>query len=425
MTARPRTLRRRLQWAFGAMVTLSVLLFGLASITLMYSVEDGFFQAQLEEEARHQQTHRSQHGLWAAPRFANMRLVEREADFPEALQTMRREEPERVEFAMEDGRHFHLLDVRADDGSSAWLLAEVSDQLIVRPIRTQVLLLLGFCAGLLAALGLGFGAWIARRTAAPMDALSTALREGDAAGLPVSLPEVARDSEVSAVREALQTMLTRTRRFIEREQAFTRDASHELRTPLAVIRGQVEAMIAQGAADATQRERLVFLQQSALQLERTVQALLALARETPERIDHAPTALLPIIEQVVLEQAAALQEREVDVQVEISAERKLPRSATALHLLLSPLIGNAFMHTLQGRVWIGSEDGALVIRNSIPDDVAETHDAQDAGLPPARDDSPGMGLGLGLLQRLCERYRCELRFSRAAGEVIARLRVLE
>jgi signal transduction histidine kinase len=423
----PGRLRRRLLAAFATIVAASVLLYGLAALALMYAVEDAFFDAQLADERARQVAHAHTHGTWTQPAAAHIAVVSARDALPPEVDAVLREEPGRVEFALADGRHLHLAVLPATAGApQAWLLAEVSDQLVVRPNRGTVLTVLALCGLLLGAGGLALGAWIARRTAAPMDALARALADGDAAGLPRAMPTFRDDGEVGAVRDALAAMVERTRRFIEREQAFTRDASHELRTPLAVIRAQAEGLLARvddarpGSDAGAHRESLAFILAGTLSLERTVAALLALARESPGPVETPPTRVRPVLEQVVLEQSAALQGRDIAIEVELADDWTLPRSAMALHLLLSPLVGNAFMHTLAGSVHIGSEGECLMVRNTV--DADATAGPRERVLPP-RHDSPGLGLGLGLLERLCARYRMRLVFTREADEVVARLRV--
>lgn len=418
-------LRRRLLGAFAAIVAASMLLYGLAALALIYAVEDAFFEAQLADEAARQVAHARATGAWTRPTAAHLAVIETRGALPPEVDALLREEPERIEFALADGRHLHLAELPATAGApAAWLVAEVSGQLVVRPNGGPVLTVLALCGLLLGAGGLALGTWIARRTAAPLDALALALADADDSGLPRDLPGFRDDGEVGAIRDALAAMVARTRSFIEREQAFTRDASHELRTPLAVVRAQVEGLLASGddgyaaARAAARRESLDFILAATLSLERTVMALLALAREAPAAVEHAPTRVREVLEQVVLEQAAALQGRDIAIDITVADDWTLPRSATALHLLLSPLVGNAFMHTLAGHIHVTTEGEALVVRNSAS---ASAHEPAGDGVLPARPDSPGAGLGLALLERLCARYRMRLAFAREGDEIVARL----
>ena len=63
------------------------------------------------------------------------------------------------------------------------------------------------------------------------------------------------------------------------ERCFTRDASHELRTPLAVIKNAVELSRSKKNGDSADNEVLDRIYNAADQMQRTVQALLLLARE--------------------------------------------------------------------------------------------------------------------------------------------------
>lgn len=416
-----RRLRNRLMLAFAGFALSVAALFGLYAVAFMYATEDAFFDSMLEQEAAAQLRRHAIDGRWSEPQQAFMRVYPDPQHFPADLLAARQSEPWRSEFAGRDGRHYHLKALQpAAPEQGAWLVAEVSRQLVVRPMRDRVLQWLGWSALAVIALALAIGAWLARRSTEPLSRLAALVDRMAPNRWPQRIAEGFPDDEVGVLARGLDAMTERTQAFIEREQTFTRDASHELRTPLAVIRSAGERLLTEPALSAASREHLLHLRQSAWQLEQTVTTLLTLAREAPVVLPDAPIALLPVLERVVIEQAVWLDGKPVEVEVDVPGEARIDLPQPVLHILLSNLIGNAFAHTEAGIVAMDVADGRLRIANRghpLPAGLRERlHEPFRK-----REGSAGLGLGLAIVQRLCERYRVDLRLDEEAGAMLVSL----
>ncbi|HAU80897.1 MAG TPA: hypothetical protein DCW96_09580 [Stenotrophomonas sp.] len=307
MTARGHRLRNRLMLAFAVFALAVAGLFGLYVAVFVYSVEDRFFDAMLEQEAQQQLDQRATRGTWSPPRNAFMTIHDSPATFPSDLKAAFDAEPWRREMAGAQGRHYHLRAVTPDGaGTPGWLVAEVSQQLVVRPMRSQILTLLAWSGLAVVMIALLAGAWLARRTTRPLSKLASLVDGMAPDRLPVGFAGDFPDDEVGVLARGLDNLSGRVRAFIAREHAFTRDASHELRTPLAVIRSATEQLASEPGLSEAGRRQLAHVQHSARQLEQTVITLLTLAREEYVERDAMPLAVLPVLEQVVVEQAALL-----------------------------------------------------------------------------------------------------------------------
>ncbi|MDQ3618277.1 MAG: HAMP domain-containing histidine kinase [Pseudomonadota bacterium] len=410
MTRPRRRLRHRLMLAFAGFTLAVTALFGLYAVAFVYSVEDEFFEAMLQQEAAAQLAQHARHGRWDAPRSGFMSIHADTGSMPDDLRAQHRAEPWRVEFPGNAGRHYHLLPLDPQPPAArAYLVAEVSEQLVVRPIRDDIFALLAWSALGVIALALLLGYWLARRTAAPLADLAARVGEMQPGRLPDGLAERYPDDEIGVLARGLQALIDRVRTFIAREQEFTRDASHELRTPLTVIRSAAERLASEPALSSEAGRQIDHVRESVRQLEQTVTLLLSLAREDrPDVIGSGPTALLPAIERVVVEQAPLLDDKPVTVEVAVPRDAVITLPAGVLHILLSNLIGNAFAHTRQGRIAIDLHADRLRIINSgggLADPVRdEAFQAFNKG-----PNSTGSGLGLAIVQRLCDRYGLELR----------------
>lgn len=353
--------------AFTAFTLAVVLLFGLFAMAFVYAVEDRVFERELTAESQRQEAARAAGGAWLVPQRAHHRVVSRSADLPTDLARVLAQEPHRREVSGTQGRHYHLRPL----SGGAWLVAEVGDQLLVRPMRDELLAWLAICGAAVTLASLLLASWLARR---------------------------------------FEAVLARTRAFAAREQAFTRDASHELRTPLAVLRLGLARLTGPSA---------VPLREAAAQMSDTLDALLCLAREAPAA-PAAPTAVLPLVERWALTHADWLDTQSLRLEVAVPRNAALCVPPEVLHTALAGVLGNAFVHgTLGSVVWVGMDDAALLVRNPS---AAPPPDAASPGVKGAA--SSGQGLGLAITQRLLAHHGARLTLTHAAGVTEARIEVV-
>lgn len=409
---RPR-LRRRLMLAFSTYALAISLLFGGFAMLFVYAVEDEFFAGTLHQEQARQEAHRQSHGQWAPPAQAFMRIYRAGETLPGDLARAREAQPLRSELAGDAGRHYHLRPL-GDTGDL--LVAEVSRQLVVRPMRERLLGWLGLSGALAALLALALGAWLAWRISAPLTRLADRVAEGRPEQLPTDLapPSAVPDDEITRLARHLSELNRRTRDFIAREQAFTRDASHELRTPLTVLTMAWESL--QARAPAHQQPALATMQAALWQLQHTLELLLALAREDDHPARMAQP-LLPVVERVVLAHAPLLDRQGVELQIDVAPglTRAWPPALTTL--LLSNLLANALAHRSAPHLRIEADaDRLSVINASLPPPAALMQPGAagcEAGIK--GEDSPGQGLGLSIVRRLAERHGLRLALAHEDG----------
>jgi signal transduction histidine kinase len=412
-----RHLRNRLMLAFAGFTFLVAALFALYVVLFVYTVEDQLFESMLDREVAAQQAYYAGHGRWTTPRDGFMSVVATASDLPDGIGDVLREEPRRREFAGAEGRHYHLRVLQSDDANEppSWLVAEVSALLVVRPMRAKMLQLLAWSGVTMVALALLLGGWLARRTTAPLSRLADAVGDATPDRLPPGFADSFPDDEVGVVARRLDDLIARVRDFVEREREFTRDASHELRTPLTVIRTATERLGMEAGLSDTARRHLDHIAQSSRQLEQTVVLLLSLAREQASLEAEMATPVLPVLERVIVEQSPLLERKPVEVQIDVASDVFTMLPATVLNVLLSNLVGNAFAHTREGRIIIDMEARTLRIANPGGDVHQSDFEPFAKGA-----DSSGFGLGLSIVQRLCERHGIALRIDSASGRTVAR-----
>lgn len=391
------SLRSRILLAFALCTALVALLFGLSAIIFAYHTEDRVFETLLQSEAAYAEQQLAR-GAAVSPRLSFVRYYAALSELPPQISTTLQQTPTQTEFALRGDQHFHLLAL-----STGFLLADVTEQLVVRQMRPQLSAFLLILLMIMMLSSAGFAYLLAGRLLKPLNKLTNIV---DSAGQGDAVLAVSRRfagdfaaDEIGRLALALQTSWQRIADFVHREQQFTQDVSHELRTPLAVIQGALTLL--QHSPLSGQQSLLVERLHSAqLQINQTIETLLLLARE--QLSATKPVPLLPLIEQSILQQHDKLAGKRVELELEIASDAQVNFDKNALLLLLNNLIGNAFQYTASGIVRIAFEQQRLIVQDTGPgiDTALQAH-IFEPGVK--GKDSQGLGVGLSLVKRLCDK----------------------
>jgi signal transduction histidine kinase len=401
-----RSVRARLFTTFAMFAIGGAALFGLAATIFVYTVEDRMFATWLDDEAAHLVRSAAPAGAWPVPRADFMSVHVTPADLPDDLRAALVADPLRREAAGTDARHYHITRLPATDTRPAgWLVAEVSRYLAVRPMRLDLLATWGKVVAVILVAALASAWMVARRISRPLLAVSDAVRsldplDGAAAPLSDRVPHA--DREIAVVARAIDELSTRLRTVLAREQAFTRDVSHELRTPLAVLRTTMQQTQDDATLTPRTRRLVTLAEQSAEDMQRSVESLLALARGAPA--STAPTRVLPVIEQVIVSLAAPLDRVGLTVVLDVPHEATLPLPASDLHLIVSNLISNAIAHGGRGTTQLVVRDDALIVSNPMRAVDAGDEFVSSIASADQPSDRGGSGLGLMIVRRICARH---------------------
>lgn len=400
------SLRRRIIASFVAITTLVCLLFSTLVFAFAYSIEDSLLEEGLRAEATRQQAQwRAAGGLPApgsdGPGHDGIVVHLSPVTFPADLRDAFAQEPGRKEYTGTDGRHYHVLAFPLPVyEQTAFAVTEVSSRLVVRPIFDKMLNFLIGCS--LAALLLTalVGHWLARRATAPLERLAGSMSSLVGGQIPQIDVKGFPGNEIGVLALALSDAFDRIRAFLDREKAFTRDASHELRTPLAVIRGATEILEAQADLTARPRQTLHRIAHAAREMQQTIELLLSLAREEHVATAPRPVRLLAVIEASVLGVGDRFGPGN-QVRIDVPERVELRIDEAILARILDNLLTNAYQHAPNGTVTIGFAAPATL---TIADDGPGIPGQILVGTPFSKgSNSPGWGLGLSIVHRLCER----------------------
>ncbi|MFD4636925.1 histidine kinase dimerization/phospho-acceptor domain-containing protein [Lentzea sp. NPDC058436] len=200
--------------------------------------------------------------------------------------------------------------------------------------------------------------------------------------------------EIDGVADALTATARRLGDTLERERAFTARASHQLRTPLAGLRLQLEAAL---EAPADPRPALEIGVQAADRLERTIDDLLTLTRDSP-RPARATVELAAVLADAPDGWRAQFEVRGRVLRVDIRDAPPLAASEAAVRQILNVLVDNALVHG-RGTVAVIAREAA----GAFAVDVADEGSTGEADLfAPRPRAATGHGIGLGLARSLAE-----------------------
>lgn len=224
------------------------------------------------------------------------------------------------------------------------------------------------------------------------------------------------DIEVTRLVDALDRFTERVENFIEREQAFTRDASHELRTPLAVIKSSVALLDKRDDWAANEKRALQLIKQTISDMESLIETLLLLAREEFSALPLDDILINDLIGSVShqVEQAAGNESISLSLEERCLLSVKAPEKV--LTILFSNLIRNAFSYTLQGDIVITIDEAAVTIRDS---GVGMEEQVLKNVYKPffrAQSNNHGHGLGLSIVKRFCNRFGWTLKMTSKPGK---------
>ena len=412
------SLSRRIVAQFCIFTLVLSSLYGLLSFSLIYDLEDNFIYNTMDNEAKYLTEGYQQQGQWPKPRSNNMQLHFSKDTLPDAVTSALVAQPNRGEFFGENGLYYHLYVL--PDFQGIYLLAEVSDMLLVRPMSGSLLRLLLAASFVLMIIACLIAWLLGRNTAKPLQQLADLVDGVAPEHIPDNFAEQFPRNEIGILATTLEETMARIKQALAREKNFTRDVSHELRTPVAIIKNAVEVYQSrhnldksadQQANDALAVDTLMKrIGDASVQMEQTVVTLLSLAREEQTSVDKSAVNLIALIEQAVIDHSYLLNNKPVEVVVDDNTNTRLYLQQGMLKVLLDNLISNAFQYTDTGEVRISYLDNRLIIADTgsgIEADIAD----KVTELAVKGSQSTGYGFGLSIVKRLCEHQGWQLKVS--------------
>lgn len=287
-----------------------------------------------------------------------------------------------------DGRRYVLLQDQSDFEERERVLFAV--------------VLVGFVLALALAVFLG---WIlARRVMAPVVRLARQVRHRDQLlGLaPPLAPDYAAD-EVGELATAFDATLGRLRQALTRERLFTSDVSHELRTPLMVLASSCELLLENPELDPRARAQVQRIARACEEMRDLVQTFLMLARTQREDASASKISVNAVAEQLIAQWREPIERKGLTLEFNPGIASQGAYHTTFLLAVMGNLLRNALHYTDTGFIRLTLENKGFVVEDSgvgIPEEKREAMFQPFVRGNEQRGE--GLGLGLSLVQRICE-----------------------
>lgn len=387
-------------------------IYGLLSFLLLYTIEDSFIEQQISQDAKQLKSEFEETGIWPIDRYNYLKVHFTKDSFPEDLKQQSMDQSNRSEFYGSDGRHYHLF--QYEEHEDVFLVAEVSQKLMVRPIRNYVLKLFLY-SGMTLTLIACLIAWLlGRKTTNPLRKLAELVDGVAPESIPHSFADEYPNNEIGILARTFEQSMRQINMALEREKCFTRDVSHELRTPIAIVKNSIELYRKKYPINNDSNQLINRMADATIQMEQTVTTLLVLAREEHTRAEKITVELLVLIEQAIIDHNYLLENKTVEVIVDEQCAVSIVAQQGMLKVLLDNLLSNAFQYTDIGEVKINYVDSKLIIENSGAS--IEKSIISKVTEPAIKgSQSTGYGFGLSIVKRLCEHQNWDLHVSSLKG----------
>lgn len=390
------SLRTRVAIAFAMCVAVLSVAWGLAFFAAIRFSEDRVLVRQLERAAE------------SYPSLTtNLRGYDDAGSLPASLREWAQTNPDEGIYEFES-HELHVAVIGSNQKPRAFVVFDVAGIEAASSEDWWWLLVITGVVGTLGAFGFGLGVVVMRRAISPVVQLANVVADIDVEHLSAEdhkRIESSRfgDDEVGVLAGTIEKTLERISAFVARERYFTDSASHELRTPITVITGALE-LLEQSDLSAADEKVVDRIRRATLDMKTTIEMFLCLARETDDGLYDKQFLVTPLVNQAIEQQRHLLNGKSVDVEVDQLAKPKVCGHPQAFFIAVNNLVRNAFEHTLagQGPITILIKEHELLVTNQVSTLITNQESADDRHTP-TEASFHGYGLGLGIVQRLCER----------------------
>lgn len=324
----------------------------------------------------------------------------------QAAMLLARRNARTVEIASLSAR-FYAVPVIASTRRLGTVIAAVSTKPYQETERTALIGSLILALALLAAITL-IARWILQAALAPVTQMTASAAAWSEHDLDRRFGRGTPYDELTELAATLDSLLDRLAASLRHEQRFAAELSHELRTPLARISSEAELALARERPASDYQEGFQSVYRDAEQMTRTVDALVAAARQQSgltrstsdvrEAVSRASDTAKPLAHANAIEISLTLPQAPVRVRLE----------GEFVERILQPLLENACQYG-RSRVEVTLvKSGTRALISVCDDGPGVTVDEQQKIFEPgvrggsANGRSDGSGLGLALALRVAQ-----------------------
>ena len=267
-------------------------------------------------------------------------------------------------------------------------------------------------------------AWVASKAIAPVEEIRQAANTITAQRLDQRLPVPPTNDEMAGLIKMLNTTFDRLQRSFEQSARFSADASHHLKTPIAILRADVEEILADANCSESTQARAEGLLHRIHQLSSVVDNLLLLSRADAGRVElsRAEFELGQVLEGVLDDAHTLADPLGLTVEANIPKHLRLKADPTFVGMIAQNLVENAVKYNNPG-------GHVRVEARAVNGEVEMTIGNTGGGIPKERvsllferfhricggERVPGHGLGLSIARELARAHGGDVELVRSDG----------
>ncbi len=267
-------------------------------------------------------------------------------------------------------------------------------------------------------------AWVASKAIAPVEEIRQAANRITAQRLDQRLPVPPTKDEIAGLIEMLNATFERLQRSFEQSARFSADASHHLKTPIAILRADVEEILADVKCSESTQARAEGLLHRIHHLNSVVDNLLLLSRADAGRLELSKVEfdLREVLEGVLDDAHTLAEPLDLTVEANIPENLRLKADSTFVAMIAQNLVENAVKYnTTGGRIRVDAQ--------AVDGEVQMTIGNTGEGIPKHRSGQlferfyrvrgggrvPGHGLGLSIARELARAHGGDVELVRSEG----------
>ena len=285
----------------------------------------------------------------------------------------------------------------------------------------------GIALAVLFMISLGVGWWVSGRVLRPIGAITATAREISASDLSRRIGATGPHDELRTLADTIDDMLQRLEDAFAAQRHLVDEVSHQLRNPVAVVRTNVDAVLANEHATLEQRRQAAtVVSRATVRMGRMIEDLLATARQRSGAFEEVEVDLSVLARQAVEEYRLATERAGIALDLRLESGPVVVADEEALTRALDNLLSNAVRLSARDStltVAVGSRGGWawLVVRDEgpgiTPEDQDRVFDRYFSNTDPDPEDSGhnGSGIGLAIARQIVEAHGGRLVLTSTVG----------
>ncbi|MCX4026389.1 sensor histidine kinase [Spartinivicinus marinus] len=220
---------------------------------------------------------------------------------------------------------------------------------------------------------------------------------------------IQRYKELDQIANNLQASYQQIQAINQRESKFLRQLSHELRTPISVLLASTQLLEKQGISAYPDLylsyQRIL---RSGRHMKDLTESLLWLAKKNTANIIPENIDIKELTYFLLKDNSYLLHNKNIFIRItKGSKTTNTLVPATLIKIIINNLIRNAFQHSYSGTIYIRPAKDYFIIKNQVMSD---------------RDDTTGFGIGLDLVQEICQAQKWQFKIKKTSSSVTACVR---